>query len=85
MSSFVAFSHLASASYQGPSPRLESAALVELLAVAFDRRTIDPEAPSGLGLGGTPVFTDWTIFSLRSNEYAFMFLSYPAQHHCNPL
>jgi integrase len=34
---------------------------------------------------GTPFFTDSTIFSLRSNEYAFIFLPYPAQHHRNPL
>ena len=34
---------------------------------------------------GTPFFTDSTIFSVRSNEYAFMLLPYPAQRHCNPL
>jgi hypothetical protein len=30
---------------------------------------------------GTPFFTDSTIFSLRSNEYGFMPLHYPAQRH----
>jgi putative transposase len=34
---------------------------------------------------GTPFFTDSTIFSLRSNEYALMLARYPAQHHRNPL
>jgi hypothetical protein len=34
---------------------------------------------------GTPFFTDSTIFSLRSIEYAFMFLPYPVHHHRNPL
>jgi hypothetical protein len=34
---------------------------------------------------GTPFFTDSTIFSLRSNEYALMLLRYPAQRHRNPL
>jgi hypothetical protein len=34
---------------------------------------------------GTSFFTDSTIFSLKFIEPIFMPLSYPAQHHCNPL
>jgi hypothetical protein len=33
----------------------------------------------------TPFFTDSTIFSLRSSEYALMLLAYPAHHNRNLL
>ena len=49
-----------------------------------DRRSVNAETPGGLALWD-PFFTDSTIFSLRSNEYAFMFLPTPAQHQRNPL
>ncbi len=38
-----------------------------------------------VSLLGTPFFTDATIFTLRSIEYALMILPYPVHHHRNPL
>jgi len=65
-------------------PGLQGAALIELLTVAFYGGTIDPEASGSLGLGDA-FFTDSTIFSLRSSEYALMHQRYPAHHHRNLL
>jgi hypothetical protein len=66
-------------------PGLEGAAFVELLAVTLDGSAIDSAKCLAVSDLGTPFLTDSTIFSLRSNEYAFISLRYPAQHHRNPL
>ena len=75
----------ASVPWLGPSAGFEGTVLLEELAVAFDGGTVDAETAGALGPLGTPFFTDSTIFSLRSSEYALMHSRYPAHHHRNPL
>jgi hypothetical protein len=55
-------------------------------AVTFNRWPVNAETAGGLSALGIPFFTDSTIFfSLRSDEYGFMFPRYPAHPHRNPL
>jgi hypothetical protein len=57
-------------------PWLQGAALIELLAVTTDRCRSAPNRRA-VSLFGTPFFTDSTIFSLRSSEYALMASTLP--------